>query len=111
MGDLKVNGGGDLDVVLFAFDEPDGFAREFEELDIVGDLVQGKRAGCESVEQVTAAHDLGGLHGPEFAPAEGFDDLGWERAGGLLDGEMNGQRGGGGAVANTGVEDAEDQTL
>lgn len=110
-GDFQVDGGGDFQVLFFAGDQPDFGSGKFDELDVVGDLVEGNGAVLEGAEEVGAAHDLGGLHGPEFVARDGFFDARREGGGGLFDSEGDGEGGDGCAMIDGGGEGAVDERL
>ena len=59
---------------------------KFEELCVVGDLFQWKRAGFVRRNEIGPPHDLRRLHRPERVTGDGLCDLSRQGAGGLLDG-------------------------
>ncbi len=86
LSNLKINGGGDLEIAVIASDKPDGFADEFEKLNVIGHIRQGNRAGGECVNEIATAHDLRGLHRPEIVTRNGAIHASGKRPDGLLNG-------------------------
>ena len=111
VGDLEIDGRGNFQVSLFALDEPNGFAGQFQQLNVVRDLIERNGTGGESIEQILSPHRLRGLHGPKIVAGNGLLDLCGQRAGGFLDRQMNGQSRGSGAVGESDLECAVDQCL